>query len=1751
MKLLRVLLTGGIFIIIGFFFLFNPLSSKAYAATRYWISGTGNWSDTTHWSTSSGGAGGASVPTSSDDVTLDANSGTGNVTIDVNSNAASLSCTGYTGTLTLNSGVSLSVAGSITLAAGMTFSPNAFSTINMTGIGTLTSAGKLFPQTNFTSGTATLGDDLSFVSGNKAIGIKLSGILLDLNGHIISGNSAINRIIVQSSTPGVSKQIKINGGSFANADFQDIQFSNATNLDLSAITGGSGDCGGNSITGGGTVLTFTTSAQQTWQGTAGGNWSDVTKWTSRVPLPQDDVVINSAFSASQTITADMPRLGRSINWTGATGSPTWSFASTANTIYGSVTLISGMTISGTQTLTLAGRSSYSLTSAGKNWTQNITLNAPNGTYSLNDALTASAGVMNLLFTNGSFISNNFNITANTIATAAGTKNITLGTSIISITANGAATLWNFSSSGLTLSAANSTIIFSITSTNTRIFAGAGQTYGTLTYTVAGSTGTLVITGSNTFNTINFSDASNARTLTFTHGTTTTITGAFNVNGTSGKLMTINSDSSGTAFTLSKSSGTVSDDYLSVQDSTAQGGASWYAGSNSTNFSGNTGWTFTSAPPDAPSSLGPTAYVNGSFGTNTQPQLTFTTSDPDSSDTQQYHIQISTAFNFSSTVVDYTSALAAQGSSSFTVGQAVGSGSYTTGSSGQTLADGSYYWRVQGTDNHGVTGSYATANSGAIAFKVDTTAPSGGSITYTDGYYTTTSVALTTSDGTDSGSGIDTTTRTVQRKSATLSAGSCGSYGSFSTITPSGSYPSYTDTTVSSGNCYQYRYQVSDVVGNQATYTSTNTAKVDTAAPSTPGSPSTTTPTSSSSQTWSWSAATDAVSGIANYLWRTTGTTIVSGSTSVTNVVTNLAEGVYTFFVKAVDNAGNQGAESSGTLVVDQTAPVTTDSGTDTSWHNNSVTVTLTCTDSSSGCNHTYYTTDGSTPTTSSTQGTSILLSTEGQYTIKYFSTDLAGNTESVKTAANTVKIDKTAPSIPGTPSTNSPNANTTPTWTWTASIDTGGSGLATNAYTVQWSTDSTFSTGVNSSTSTTNSFTHSTALTNGTWYFRVKATDNAGNTSSYSSNGSVVINTLAPIGSISINAGASYTNTNAVILTLSATDSVDPSSSLQMKLSEDSSFTGLSYQSFATSLSFTLSPGDGSKTVYVRFKDTAGNESTYSASITLDTTGPVAPTLDSPGDSAYTSSDRPTFRWKPTTDATSGIAKYTLEVDNPSIGSSQPSGNFTIDNIPTSGTTDISTNKYLIHFDGFDNSNTDNEHISVYTKSSSDWGSDESDGKLWEGKVSWKVTAVDNAGNITISSRTLLVDRTNPNVAVTQIDDAPITSETNSIATTNQTPTIFGTLTDPLGGADNNGQTTQDDNGPKIASGPKEVDIKIEKQDQGLFDLPTTKLVTLATVNLDTEYFACTGKQISDTSKQTCNKYSPFSFTPTNPLDLGTYTVTLTGKDNAGNSSSETTFTLNITTLGQITSPQEKNIIEQGTKNLPPAQKKEIEKKLVITKPTQKPKPSIVEKSGENILDAGKNALSTTGKFMTRVFTGIGSGIGFVFNGVGSGLSALGNTASNGYDALANNAGGGTKTILIAGRNGVNTVVTQTKDGVAAISFVVGEKTQDVSQNIGNAFFKLGYLFVPGPTKITDVKVAVLSPTTARISWHTNHPATGKVNYGLDETYPFEIQTDKRTNDHVFTVTNLKPNTQYSFEVMSQNQNYVYDANRKFKTPPK
>ena len=78
-----------------------------------------------------------------------------------------------------------------------------------------------------------------------------------------------------------------------------------------------------------------------------------------------------------------------------------------------------------------------------------------------------------------------------------------------------------------------------------------------------------------------------------------------------------------------------------------------------------------------------------------------------------------------------------------------------------------------------------------------------------------------------------------------------------------------------------------------------------------------------------------------------------------------------------------------------------------------VSVTMLCEDGTgSGCDATYYTTDGSTPSASSPRYSAPVVLTQNT-TLKFFSTDKAGNAEAAQSL--TFVVDKAAPTTTATP----------------------------------------------------------------------------------------------------------------------------------------------------------------------------------------------------------------------------------------------------------------------------------------------------------------------------------------------------------------------------------------------------------------------------------------------------------------------------------------------------------------------------------------------------------------------------------------------------------------------------------------------------------------------------------------------------------------------------------------------------------------
>jgi hypothetical protein len=220
----------------------------------------------------------------------------------------------------------------------------------------------------------------------------------------------------------------------------------------------------------------------------------------------------------------------------------------------------------------------------------------------------------------------------------------------------------------------------------------------------------------------------------------------------------------------------------------------------------------------------------------------------------------------------------------------------------------------GSDGDVVVGG--NGGSGIVIIRYltpDTTPPSGGSITYTNGY--TTSPTITYTLGTDDISGINNSSGKIQRAEATLSNNVCSSFTSFSDLVTE--YDgSYIDTSVVEGNCYKYQYLISDNIGNTATYTSANILKVDTSNPSVDIGINKTR-TSTYTQT---STTSDAISGIASYLWSSDVNITFGATTSSSTTIIASTEGDHIIRLTVTDVAGNS-LYDEYTLTWDSTPPV--------------------------------------------------------------------------------------------------------------------------------------------------------------------------------------------------------------------------------------------------------------------------------------------------------------------------------------------------------------------------------------------------------------------------------------------------------------------------------------------------------------------------------------------------------------------------------------------------------------------------------------------------------------------------------------------------------------------------------------------------------------------------------------------------------------------------------------------------------------
>jgi hypothetical protein len=429
----------------------------------------------------------------------------------------------------------------------------------------------------------------------------------------------------------------------------------------------------------------------------------------------------------------------------------------------------------------------------------------------------------------------------------------------------------------------------------------------------------------------------------------------------GSVSAVNSSGSASAFTVTVPAGTAEGSHTIV----AVGGSGSQATSNSFNVD-NT----------APSG-GSVTYTNGYFTT------------------ASVQVSFSNGIDTGGSGINTATTQLQRASATLTNGTCGTFGSFTSaGSAGQAspytdtlVSSGNcYQYQYVVADNAGNSTTYTSAN----VAKVDTAAPTGGSVTYTNGYFTTASVQVTFSNGTDTASGINVATTQLQRASATLTNGTCGTFGSFASAGSAGQSSPYTDVSVSSGNCYEYQYVVADNAGNSTTYTIANVAKVDTTAP-TGGSVTAATNANgydtTASISVSFSNGTDTGgSGIntataqllraqATLGGGTCGsfgsfTTVGSAGPTSPYADTSVVSGnCYEYQYVVADNAGNTTTYTSGVAKVDTTAPVFTITTSGANIYASGMTVlfkntgtntfTVTATDTESGISSSSF---GTTPT---------------------------------------------------------------------------------------------------------------------------------------------------------------------------------------------------------------------------------------------------------------------------------------------------------------------------------------------------------------------------------------------------------------------------------------------------------------------------------------------------------------------------------------------------------------------------------------------------------------------------------------------------------------------------------------------------------------------------------------------------------------------------------------------------------------------
>jgi hypothetical protein len=414
--------------------------------------------------------------------------------------------------------------------------------------------------------------------------------------------------------------------------------------------------------------------------------------------------------------------------------------------------------------------------------------------------------------------------------------------------------------------------------------------------------------------------------------------------------------------------------------------------------------------------------------------------------------------------------------------------------------------------------------------------------------------------------------------------------------------------------HTFAVRATDAVGNTDTSPATRTFSVDTTAPQTTIDSGPTGPTNAKTPTFAFSSES-----AATFECKLDGPGATTGSYTACSSpkdYISLADGNYTFSVRATDATGNvDPSPATTTFTVDTTAPQTTiDTGA--TGTTNDKTPTFTFSSTETGSDFECRVDEASFAPCSSPMTTAEL--NDGSHTLAVRATDAAGNADTTP-ATRTFSVDTTAPQTTIDSAPTSPTNDNTPTFTF--SSEAGG--------TFECRVDDAGFAPCESPTTTAE-------LTDGSHTFAVRATDPAGNTDTTPASRTFTVDTGPPQTTLDAGPTGAVNDRSASF----GFSSSEAGATFECKLDGPGSAT--SDYAACTSPKDYSSLADGSYTFSVRATDTTDNTDPSPATRTfaIDTTAPQT-TIES-GPTGTTSDATPTFTFA----STEAGSSYECRVDD-------------------------------------------------------------------------------------------------------------------------------------------------------------------------------------------------------------------------------------------------------------------------------------------------------------------------------------------------------------------------------------------------------------------------------------------------------------------------------------------------------------------------